>query len=354
VEIEFQTGAGSLPTRPLQLAALGLLLQVATGCALDAGTARAGESRAFALEEAVNAVEPVTLAYGPFRSLALWPPYLYSVNDDVVVRISAEDGTFEPISSPLADDAYQLVTDGAYLYGALFVRPSQSEFWRMPLSGGGFDAGSGGLLLGSARSSAALGVNASSLVSLEARPSPSSLVRSITRFDKDGAGAQLLGTFTSVVTDAFALDDVNAYVTRGAVDLVHAEILRVAVAGGEPELLLTAPSDTFRSLAVAADEVAFASLARVGRVPATGGPDVTSSSEGAYLVLADAQFTYYFTWEPGCPSGSDLYRVAASGGAPVAVAHESVPGCIRNAIADANAVYWLTADGALLRKANKE
>jgi hypothetical protein len=240
------------------------------------------------------------------------------------------------------------------LYGALFVTPSRSEFWRMPLSGGGFDAGSGGLLLGSARSSAALGVNASSLVSLEARPSPSSLIRSITRFDKNGAGAQLLGTFTSVVTDAFALDDVNAYVTRGAVDLDHAEILSVAVAGGEPELLLTAPSDTFRSLAVAADEVAFASLGRVGRVPATGGPDVTSSSEGAYLVLADAQFTYYFTWEPGCQSGSDLYRVPASGGVPVAVAHESVPGCIRNAIADANAVYWLTADGALLRKANKE
>jgi hypothetical protein len=355
ISIVLETAAAIHSAQPRQLAALGLLLQAAAGCAFEAGTPAAEENRReFPLEPAVGSAEPGTLAGGAFHALALSPPHLYTVDGDVLVRVSTEDGTLEPISGPLAAVPYQLVTDGAYLYGALFVRPFKSEFWRTPLLGGGFDAPSGGLLLGSGRTSAALGVNASQLVSLEARPSPSTLTRSITRFDKDGAGAQSLGTFSSVVTDAFALDDVNAYFTRGAVDLDHAEILSIAVAGGESEVLLSAPSDTFRSLAAAADEVAFASNARVGRVPASGGADVMSSSEGAYLVLADAEFSYYFTSDPGCQSGSELHRVLGSGGVPVAIAHESVPGCIRDAVADDSAVYWLTSDGAQLRKANKQ
>ncbi|HKO90451.1 MAG TPA: hypothetical protein VJU61_04830, partial [Polyangiaceae bacterium] len=234
LRIMLGTGAASRSAPAPQWALLGLLLPAAAGCAFDAGSTAAGEShRDFAVEKAADPAEPGTLADGAFHSLVLAPPYLYTVDGDVLVRVATEDGALEPISGPLPVAPYQLVTDGAYLYGALFVRPFKSEFWRMPISGGGFDAASGGLLLGSARTSAALRVNASHLVSLEARPSPSTLTRSITAFDKDGSGAQSLGPFTSVVTDAFALDDVNAYFTRGAVDLDHAEILSIAVESGE-------------------------------------------------------------------------------------------------------------------------
>lgn len=350
---EIEQGAARRVRKCSRLVALSLSVCAAAGCASDDAVSSAWEDRrGFTLETTDCSLEPETLARGTFRSLAVSAANLYTVSDDAVVRVSTSDGTIEPLSGALATPPYPMVADAEYLYGALFVRPFYTELWRMPLGGGGFDAESGGLLLGSARSAVALGVNTSHLVSLEARPSPSTLTRSVTRFDKHGGGSQLLATLTSVVTDAFALDEASAYVTRGAVDLAHGEIVKVPLAGGDPEVLLSAPSDTFRSLAAAAGEVTFASLTRVGRVLASG-EDVTSSSDSAYLVFADGEFAYYFTWEPSCAAGSDLYRVPTSGGAPVALAHEPTAGCIRDAVADTDAIYWLTADGALLRKADK-
>jgi hypothetical protein len=248
------------------------------------------------------------------------------------------------------------VADDAYLYAALFVNPARTEFWRMPLSGGGFSVEEGGLLLGEARSSIGLGVNDDYLVSLEARPTPRTVRRIITRFDKqtDALGGELVATIDSLFSDAFALDDQSAYVAP--LPGLVGEIVRVSVAGSEPPASVTSgeSEEGFTDVAVSGDHLVFASREGVGWVPSAGGESFILSTARAYRVQTDSEFAYYFASElPSCEDGSELYRVPLAGGIPFQLASEPTPGCIGTVVADADALYWLSEGGALLRKVSK-
>jgi len=295
--------------------------------------------------------EPTTLAEGAFRLLAIAPPQLYVV-DESVSRLSTDGGPLEPIVDEVGAELQRLVADEAYLYGAIFQTPTRTQLWRLPLAGGGFNPAEGGVLLGEARSIAALDVNATFVVSLEARPTPSTVQRDLTRFDEQAGGAERVATLPLLFSSAFALDERAAYVVQGVE--TEAAIVSVPVAGGEPTPLTGAePDETFLDLAVSGDQLVFGSSTRVGQVSAFGGESLLLSPTRAYRVLLDAEFAYFFAAASGCPDGSELYRVPLAGGLPVPLASEPAPGCIVQVVADADALYWLTPSGDQLRKLDK-
>jgi hypothetical protein len=232
------------------------------------------------------------------------------------------------------------------------LRPGVTEVWRIPLSGGGPSSEEGGVLLGEVGSTVAFGSAGSALISLEGRPTERSFERRITRFDKTTAdSAVVVATIDPVVSDAFAVDENNAYVLEG----IEADIQILSVPlDGSPSrsLAFQRAGESFTALAAAAGGVVFATTARIGRVGSNGVPE-TLTEGGAYHVLADADTAYYFAGDGTCTTGTDVYAIALSGGAPLHLAHEPSPGCIEHVVADAGAIYFLTADGGQLRKVAK-
>jgi hypothetical protein len=368
----WQTRAG------LRRVALVCCLPLTTGCVLDedllsawrpshagpgdpahAGSGGAGSGGAAgggAAGGGSGTQQPTTLAEGAFRLLAIAPPHLYVV-DESISRLPTEGGPLEPISAEVGSALLHLVADDVYLYGAVFQTPTRTQLWRLPLSGGGFSVDQGGVLLGEARSVVALDVNATHLVSLEGRPTPSTVQRDLTRFDRQAGGAERVATLPLLFSNAFALDGSDAYVVQGLE--TEAAIVSVPISGGEPTPLIgVEPDETFLDLAVEGDAVegdqlVFGSSTRVGQVSASDGESLLLSPTRAYRVLGDEEFAYFFTAASGCPSGSDLYRVPLGGGLAVPLANEPEPGCVVQVVADADALYWLSPSGDRIRKQSK-
>jgi hypothetical protein len=209
------------------------------------------------------------------------------------------------------------------------------------------------VLIGEATSSAALAVNSTHLVSLAGRGSPSNLVRDVTRFDKAASapGGELLATLGPVFADVIALDEQAAFVTRGAEG--DSFVTRVTLDGGEVSSIVQGPPEsTLLDVDVAGDHVLFASTGGVGRASISGGAAALISLQFAYRVRADAERAYYFARGDRCEDGSDIYRVPLGGGVPFRIGRE--PGCIRELVQDADALYWLTSDGGSIRTLGKD
>jgi hypothetical protein len=305
--------------------------------------------------------EPLTLAEGNFESIALSGSSLYVVGDDVS-RLSTSGGALEPIAEAVPG-LWRIAADANYLYGAIFQRPEVTEYWRIPLSGGGFDAEGGGFLLGTARSSTRLIVGDDFLVTLEAQPTERIMTQDIVRFDLAGAGAATVGTNAPSGPDALAMDDDYIYTLRGDPELGGSSIVRVPIAGGDFETILEgAPGEAILDIALGGrGDLAFVSSQRVGRVPVAGGPGVDLVAEGADRIIADSRFIYYFQRiGSNCDEGMDVFRIPFRGGQPQQLAREAplppeatVVTCVSDVLADNHALYWLTADGAMIRKASK-
>lgn len=304
-----------------------------------------------------SACEATTLAEGSFESLAISAGYLYLIDvggDPRVARVPVAGGPVEPISGVQAGGLYRLAADDAALYGAIFFTPTRSEFWRAPLASGGFTPEEGGVLLGEARSSAALAVNASALISLEARPSGSTVVRDLTRFDKTGGtpGGALIASVEPVFADALALDDEAAFVVKGAEG--PSFVVRVPLDGSGATTIADAPpGGTLFDVSVARDRAVFASDVGVGQASTRGGEAALLTPQFAYRVRADSERAYYFTRDATCEDPTDIYRVPLGGGVPFRIGREPV-GCIVDVVQDADALYWLTPDGRSIRRLAKD
>jgi hypothetical protein len=209
------------------------------------------------------------------------------------------------------------------------------------------------VLLGEVRSVVAFGVDGTSLVSLEARPTERTVERSIHRVDlQQAAGAELVGTLSPLFSDAFAFGGTSAYVVRDVAPA--AQIVRVPIDGSPISALLGGePDESFSDLALAGEDLGFASNTRVGTIAAAGGAAVTLADEPAYRVRLDGDAAYYFVALAGCPDGSELHRVSRNGGAPVRLAEEPEPGCLQHVVADAEALYWLSPSGTRVRRISK-
>jgi len=366
----------------LQIAGLALSSLPLAGCALDDDV----------LEELRGALAPpghgahsgggpLTLAEGPFRSLASAEHELYAVEETAVdggtssevVRLALDGSRTEHVAGgQSAAGLGKIAVDESYLYGSIWLRPGHSQLWRIPLSGGGFSAEEGGLLLGEVAvglaAVAKLEVSQDDLVALTTRPSERTLTRTLARFDKAGGAA---GVFTTIDPEGgagLALAELDADVIQGFAETGGASIVRVPLAGGDPTLVATAePGEDLVDIARSGDELVVAARSsgppptgRIARVPAAGGALVPLASGDPYRVIADSEFVYYFsTVAGGClDGGSDLYRVPLDGSsAPVLLANEATPGCIESVVSDADAVYWLTndrnSDVARIRKVSK-
>lgn len=302
-----------------------------------------------------GACEPLTLAEGSFDSLAYSSGHLYVIDnaeETVVARLPVSGGLVEPVSEPQPPGLYRLAADDASLFGAILLTPQRSEFWRALITGG-FTPDEGGVLLGEARTSAALAVSSAHLVSLEARPSGIDVARDVTRFDVMGTapGAEVLATVEPVFADALALDEEAAYVVRGFDGETF--VVRVPLDGSEAEAIVEGPPEsTFTDVSLAGDQVVFASTHGVGRASSRGGEVVVLSSQGAMRVRADANHAYYFVAESGCEDGADIYRVPLAGGLPFRIGREPA-GCVAELVQDADALYWLTRDGRRIRTLTK-
>jgi len=292
-----------------------------------------------------------TLAEGEFSTFVLGTGSIYVVDRGaaVLARLPTAGGTVEPISPTLALLPDRLAVDGSNLYASIFLQPGRTELWRVPIDGGGFDAALGGVLLGDVSSVAAMGVNAGGLVSLEQRPTPSTVTRTVSRTDTTAGGVVPLATVNLLFSDFIALDESAAYVVRGGDGV--SDVVRVDLASTEVSSLANARQDeTLRNLAAAEGVVYFASTKRVGRIPGADGAAGASTlaDTPAYRLVANDGQVYFFTASgSSCVNGSELYRVAAAGGAAEHLASE--PGCIGSLASDHDGVYWLMADGSRLR-----
>ena len=297
--------------------------------------------------------EALTLAEGELSALALGGGTVYVVDQAaaVIARLPVGGGPLEPISPALELLPQRLVADESSVYAALFLRPGHTELWRLPATGGAFDAAHDGVLLGEVPSVAALDVNASSVVSLEARPTPSSVTRGIVSLPKVAGGVVPTATVDLLFSDAFALDDQAAFVVRGGDGV--SDLARVDLASGEVSSLVAAePDESLRDVAVASGVAYFASTTRVGRTPEVGGAAGagTLSATPAYGLVVAADSVYFFEASgAGCAGGSELYRVAVTGGTAEHLASEPAPGCVTDLVGDAGGIYWLTKDGSRLR-----
>ena len=314
--------------------------------------------------------EPLTLAQGPFRSLVSAEHELYAVEETAVdggtnfevVRLALDGSRVERIAGgQSAAGLGKIAVDESYLYGSIWLRPGHSQLWRIPLSGGGFSAEEGGLLLGEVAvglaAVAKLEVSQDYLVALTTRPTERTLTRTLARFDKRGGAA---GVFTTIDPEGGAglvLAELGADVIQGFAETGGASIVRVPLAGGGPVLVATAePGEDLRDIARSGDELVVAARSsgppapttgRIARVPAAGGTIVTLGSGDPYRLIADSEFVYYFSAvaDRCLEGGSDLYRLPLDGSsAPVLLANEATPGCIETMVSDADAVYCLTND----------
>jgi hypothetical protein len=291
-----------------------------------------------------------TLAEGQFGTFAVGAGSVYLADRAaaVLARLPTSGGALEPVTPTLDGLPHRLTVGGGQLYSALFQRPDHTELWRMPVDGGSADAALG-TLVGEVRSVAVMGVNASGLVSLEDRHTPSTVTRRVSRADE--IGVETVGSVELLFYSALAYDESAAYVVRGAEGL--SDVVRIDLASGDAASLFSSlPGETLVALTAADGVVYFASTTRVGRI--TGAVDaadaITLNDTPAYRLVTDAGHVYFFAASAaGCSTGSELYRVATTGGTAEHIAHEPAPGCIADFASDADGVYWLTADGSRLQ-----
>jgi len=327
------------------------------GAVVDAGVGEAGSGGVGGAGGTGGVGEATTLAEGSFESLAISAGYLYVIDvgaETRVARVPVAGGALEPISGVQAPGLYRLAADDTFLYGAIFLTPTRSEFWRVPLANAGFTPEEGGVLLGEARTSAALAVNASALVSLETRPSGRIVVRDVTRFDKTASepGGKLLATVEPVFADSLALDDEAAFILQGAE--ASSFVLRLPLDGSDAANIAEAPpGGTLLDISVARDRAVFASDMGVGHSPTRGGEGTLLTPQFAYRVRADSERAYYFTRDATCEDPTDIYRVPLGGGVPFRIGREAM-GCIVDVVQDADALYWLTPDGRKIRRLDKD
>lgn len=289
-----------------------------------------------------------TLAEGTFVSLAISGGNLYTLDrsSDVLARIPTTGGDLEPISSSLELTPGHLIADESHLYAAIWLRPGHTQLWRLPLEGGGFDAELGGVLLGEVPSVAAWAVNSSSLVSLEERPTPSTIDRAIFRTDKAEGGVTPVATLGLMFASLFTLDESAAYTMRGG-DGIDSDVVRVDLTSGEiTTLVKVKQTDLVYALTAANDTLYSASQKRIGRI--ADAKTTTLDTTPGRRLIADEDNVYFFNTNGDCTvNGSELYRVPVTGGAAEHLASE--PGCITDFVRDADGLYWLTAERTLIR-----
>jgi hypothetical protein len=141
-----------------------------------------------------------------------------------------------------------------------------------------------------------MGVNAGGVVSLEDRPTPSTLTRTVSREDVAAGGFAPVGTVELMFSNAFAFDESAAYVVRGGDG--DSDVVRLDLASSEVSSLADARrEETLRALAVSGGVVYFASTTRIGRIQGGGGAAGASTlvDTPAYRLVADSEYVYFFT-----------------------------------------------------------
>lgn len=286
---------------------------------------------------ACAACTPTTLATRAvsIQSLTIASPLLYFLEgrnegDPLVYSLPTAGGTAQLLSIPSpADTSLNLIfADGSYVYGSSF---KYNRVGRMPTYGGQFS------LLPDSNSYNATAFRANS-TSLVTGCGLSSNVINV--FPKAGGTPKLLIDSLTINNIRFAVDESFLYFIGGNA------ISRIPLVGGEATTVTAAVGEElFYDVALAGNQLVFASTARVGAVAIGGGTASTLDAGSGYLAVTDATMAYFFRAKNNsatCASGSDLFSIPVAGGPLRRLATEPATACVRSVVHDASAVYWLT------------
>lgn len=232
---------------------------------------------------------------------------------------------------PPAATMIAIVADASYVYGGPFGNNTPRAVGRMSAVGGAFTDIPGSAVYEGAR----LRANSTSIFAGSTLSS-----NYIHVFPKNGATpAVRLVASVAVNYAAFAVDDSFLYFISGNGTVIS----RVPVGDGETTTVASADvGETFNDIALAGSSLVVASSTRVGKVATAGGNIATLDSGAAYAIVADATNAFFFRSKgSNCASGSELFSKPVAGGNLRRLAVEPLTSCIRVAVHNAAAVYWL-------------